>query len=201
VALGYALSPTGADHLNAAHDSAFEREADPAVSAISLHDIKPLGILEPAQVLSLDAKKVRNFVLLQNAWSMVNVIDFCLFCMAPEVSMYSLEDMTHAVSAATGWNISLAEMMAWGERGVNLSRIYNIREGSGAAQDTLPNRLFEPLKEGPFDGVAIPKNEFENAVKLYYAMRGWDAQGRPRTVQLQMLDIAWAAESYDGNSS
>jgi aldehyde:ferredoxin oxidoreductase len=191
VALGYALSPTGADHLNAAHDPGFAVDADPKTSWISLDDIRSLGIVEPVPQLSLGPDKVRLFTRLQDVWSLINVIDFCLFDMVPEFSIYQLDDIMQAVRVVTGWNTSLTELLLWGERGLNLARAFNVREGLTAADDTLPDRLFQPLESGAFAGVAIPRAEFHEAVALYYAMRGWDSDGRPTAARLHLLDLGW----------
>lgn len=193
VALGYALSPTGADHLNAAHDPGFAVDADPKTSWISLDDIRPLGIVEPVPQLTLGPDKVRLFTRLQDVWSLINVIDFCLFDMVPEFSIYQLDDIVQAVRAATGWNTSLAELLLWGERGINLARAFNVREGLTAADDTLPDRLFQPVESGAFAGVAIPRDAFREAVALYYGMRGWDREGRPTLARLHLLDLGWLA--------
>jgi aldehyde:ferredoxin oxidoreductase len=200
VALGYAVSPTGADHLNAAHDPWFEIDADPETAWISLDDIRPLGITEPVPALSLGPDKVRMFVALQDAWSLINVIDFCLFCMVPEFSQYQLRDIVELVRAATGWNTSLRELLLWGERGVNLTRAFNIREGLGRKDDVLPDRLHHPIESGAFEGTAIPRRDFAEAVELYYAMRGWDKEGCPGVAKLHELDLGWVVPLLYENS-
>jgi aldehyde:ferredoxin oxidoreductase len=191
VALGYGLSPTGGDHLNAAHDPWFTVDADPKVAWVSLNDIRPLGITDPVPSLDLGPKKVQMFVQLQNVWSLINIIDFCLFDMVPEFSLYQLNDIVEAVSAVTGWNTSLLELSLWGERGVTLARAFNAREGMGFKDDMLPDRLHEPLTSGVYEGVAIPRKEYEDAVRLYYEMRGWDSDGKPTAGRLHWLDLGW----------
>lgn len=195
VALGYAVSPTGADHLNAAHDPWFERENDPDTSWISLHDIMPLGIIEPVSATYLGPEKVAMFVALQNIWSLINVLDYCLFTVVPEFSIYRLDQLVEIVRAVSGWNTSLEEMVLWGERGINLARAYNVREGLGPEADTVPERLFEPLPDGPFRGIGIPREDLARAVRLYYGMRGWDAEGRPSAAKLHQLGLGWVIEA------
>jgi aldehyde:ferredoxin oxidoreductase len=191
VALGYGLSPTGGDHLNAAHDPWFTVDADPKVAWVSLNDIRPLGITKPVPALDLGPEKVRMFVQLQNVWSLINIIDFCLFDMVPEFSLYQLNDIVEAVAAVTGWNTSLLELSLWGERGVTLTRAFNVREGMGFKDDMLPKRLHEPLESGVYAGVAIPRKDYEAAIRLYYQMRGWDEDGRPAPGKLYWLDLDW----------
>jgi len=198
VALGYAVSPTGGDHLNAAHDPWFEIDDDPKTSWISLDDIRPLGIVDPVPALSLGPDKVRMFTALQDVWSLINVIDFCLFCMVPEFSRYQLEEIVDAVRAVTGWNTSLHELLLWGERGVNMARAFNAREGMGRKDDVLPERLHEPVESGAFKGKAIPRDDFQQAIDLYYAMRGWDDEGRPSAARLHALDLGWLVPLLEG---
>ena len=76
-------------------------------------------------------------------------------------------------------------------RGFITETPFNIREGIGMETDTLPDRLFEPLESGVYRGVAIPRDEFEAAIRLYYQMRGWDEQGCPTPGALYALDIGW----------
>jgi aldehyde:ferredoxin oxidoreductase len=198
VALGYGLSPTGGDHLNAAHDPWFTVDADPQTAWVSLDDIRPLGITDPVPALYLGPEKVRLFTALQNVWSLINVIDFCLFDMAPEFSSYQLDEIVRAVRAVTGWNTSLHELLLWGERGVTLARAFNAREGMGFKDDMLPDRLHEPLTSGVYKGVAIPRDEYAAAVRLYYAMRGWDNDGKPTAARLHWLDLGWVTPLLTG---
>ena len=158
---------------------------------MSLNDIRPIGVIEPVPALYLGPEKVRMFTLLQDVWSLINVLDFCLFDMVPEFSMYQLDEIVTAVRAVTGWNTSLHELMLWGERGVTLARAFNAREGLGFADDRLPKRLHEPLTSGVYKGVAIPRQEYEDAVHLYYEFRGWNPDGRPTAARLHWLDLGW----------
>jgi len=192
VGLGYAVSPTGADHLVAAHDPCFETEGD------FLDQVRPLGILEPVNSLDLGPQKIRLFSYLQCAWSLYNVLDICIFVGVPEQSMFSFRNLVEIIEAATGWRTSVFELMKLGERSVNLTRIFNIREGFTSKEDTLPERFFQPLQKGPLEGKYIPKNEFIKALDLYYKMRGWSSDGIPQLHKLQELDIEWASPSVGG---
>jgi len=187
VGLGYAVSPTGADHLVVAHDPCFETEGD------FLDQIKPLGILEPINSLDLGPQKVRLFTYLQCAWSLYNVLDMCIFVGVPEQSMFTFHNLVEIIEAATSWQTSVFELMKVAERSINLSRIFNIREGFTSKEDVLPERFFQPLQKGPLEGEYIPKDEFRRALELYYKMRGWNSNGVPQLHKLQELDIEWAS--------
>ena len=74
-----------------------------------------------------------------------------------------------------------------GERVWNLERLYNIREGFTAKDDTLPTRL---LTEAPVDGPSKGwVSNLEPMLKEYYRSRGWDENGVPRPQKLAELEL------------
>jgi aldehyde:ferredoxin oxidoreductase len=94
------------------------------------------------------------------------------------------------MKAATGWDLSVAELLEIGERGTNLARIFNLREGFTPQDDRLPERMFEPLESGALAGVAIDHTEFEAAMKALYAEKQWDTlSGKPARQRLQELNL------------
>jgi aldehyde:ferredoxin oxidoreductase len=91
------------------------------------------------------------------------------------------------VNALTGWEMSEAEFLRAGERIWNLQKIFNIRAGISAEDDTLPPRLLkEPVREGASKGQVWRRDEL---LPGYYAARGWDAEGRPTGEKLKELGI------------
>lgn len=76
-----------------------------------------------------------------------------------------------------------------GERGLNAARLFNLKMGLSSNDDTIPERLHSPLPDGTFKGSAIGKDEFEDAVALYYSMMGWDDQGIPKREKLVELGL------------
>jgi aldehyde:ferredoxin oxidoreductase len=76
-----------------------------------------------------------------------------------------------------------------------MARVFNLREGFGRKDDTLPERLFEPLEGGPLQGKKIERKEFEEALSMYYEAMGWDAQdGVPTRGKLAELNLFWLEE-------
>ena len=64
-----------------------------------------------------------------------------------------------------------------------------------ARSDRLPERFFEPLPDGRLKGVALSKQQLEEAITLLYQMKGWDpATGIPTRARLEELDIPWVAD-------
>lgn len=184
VGIGYAISENGTDHMVAAHDVLFEKKG------IVLDAIAPLGILEPLDSKDLSWKKVRMFTYLENWWSFFNMAGVCYFGPVPRGSM-PMDDVVELVKASTGWNTSMWEVMKSGERAVNMSRIYNLREGLGSKDDTLPERFFNGIENGRSKGASVDKKELEDAICLYYEMMGWNTDGVPGRAKLLELNLDW----------
>jgi aldehyde:ferredoxin oxidoreductase len=97
-------------------------------------------------------------------------------------------DLVPCTAAATGVTYTYADFVKAGERTWNLERLWNLKAGLTAADDTLPKRLLEtPHKSGPAKGVTVHLNEM---LPVYYRVRGWDAQGVPTREKLAELGIA-----------
>ena len=97
------------------------------------------------------------------------------------------------LAAVTGWDTSAYEIMRWGERRIHLMRLYNLGAGLSADDDTLPARFFdEPIHEGDWAGTRLDRAKFEEAVRAYYFMMGWDLDGRPRRETLLDHHLQWA---------
>ncbi|MFW9869061.1 MAG: aldehyde ferredoxin oxidoreductase family protein [Candidatus Thorarchaeota archaeon] len=90
------------------------------------------------------------------------------------------------ISAGTGIELTGKDLLRLGERIYNLERIFNIREGFTAKDDTLPPRFFKPLPEGNSRNRVVHLDEM---LKEYYKLRGWDSDGRPTKETLKKLDI------------
>jgi aldehyde:ferredoxin oxidoreductase len=85
----------------------------------------------------------------------------------------------------TGQPMSSGHLQEIGARIFNLERMYNLREGLSAADDTLPARIlneptFPGMKSGHPLGELLPR---------YYKIRGWDANGVPTAKTLDRLKV------------
>ncbi len=183
--VGYALSPTGADHCHNLHDSMYTKENR------DMRQIRALGILEPLPVDDLSPAKVRLLLYVTNWQILINSLGLCMFL------PYDFHQVRDILNAATGWNTSLWELLKAGERGQALARAFDIREGLTSDDDRLPRRFFEPLGPGTLsrEGVALQEGKVKEAISTYYAMAGWDAStGIPTWGKLEELDLGWVAE-------
>jgi aldehyde:ferredoxin oxidoreductase len=136
--------------------------------------------------------KVRNYKVLNTIWSACDALDICVFASAPTRSL-TLEMITSLIHGITGWETSSYEFMRWGERRNHLMRVYNLREGLTAEDDTLPARFFtRPVRYGRQKGTVLDKQKFSDAVKTYYRMMGWDDDGIPLQETLIEHHLGWA---------
>jgi len=189
LALSYALSPLGADHLVSEHDPAFV----PGAPSFFSDRVKPLGVQEPLEMGSIDHKKVRRFLYFQNVFSLLDTLTLCFFTFAP-VRYFTFDELVELVNAITGWQTSLWELLKLGERRVAMFRAFNVREGFTREDDWLPERMFEPIQTGPRKGQKLDKEELKKSIKLYYEMVGWDVDGVPTNGKLAELDLFWIVD-------
>ena len=139
----------------------------------------------------LSPRKVRNFKALLTIWSAADALDYCVFAVAP-TRILTLDEMSELLAAITGWQTSSWEVMRWGERRLHLMRVYNLREGLTAADDTLPDRFFEdPIPDGRWQGVKLDRHRFADALQTFYRMMGWTDTGVPRYETLLDHGLEW----------
>src|SRR2546425_751854 len=113
-----------------------------------------------------------------------NTVGMCFFL------KYDDPKLTDIVNAVTGWGLGTDELTAIGERSLSLARLFNIREGFGAADDTLPPHVMKPHATGPLSKVRLGPDDLAGQIRAYYAARGWNDQGVPLPETLSRLQIA-----------
>ncbi|UCD73474.1 MAG: hypothetical protein JSW01_02185, partial [Candidatus Bathyarchaeota archaeon] len=73
----------------------------------------------------------------------------------------------------------------------NLARIYNIREGLGRADDTVPIRCMkDPIQSGVAKGSVVTQKDLDILLDDYYKTRGWDKEGIPTKEKLKELGLS-----------
>ena len=185
VGLQYALSPIGADHLQAPHDPTYTRKRD---------DVRVLGIETPIDREDIGFAKVRAVYRGMIWWGLLDMLGICKFTFIPHsAGVLTPEHLVEVVKAATGWDVTIEDLLKASERVFNLIRCFNIREGFGAKDDTLPERFFEELEFGARKGQKLDKARFYEAIKLFYQVAGWDSEGRPTKERLYELGLEWVA--------
>ena len=185
--LGYAISPTGAEHMANIHDPMYASEDAPTFAGA-----KNMGILEPVDTLELSPAKARLWVYLTLNKSIHNCVCICSFM------PYSLGHIVRLVGAVTGWNLSDLELLKVSERGLSMAKAFNAREGFTADDDNLPGWIFESLERGTLKGQSIDKQKFHDTRNLVYNMLGWDRQlAAPKRWKLFELGLDWVAQDLE----
>ncbi|HVN53477.1 MAG TPA: aldehyde ferredoxin oxidoreductase family protein [Anaerolineaceae bacterium] len=195
IGLGYAVCETGADHLVSIHDPSLANPESFTLKAAQAISDRIVAL----PTLDLSDQKAVNYQILESWTSLGKTIGMCFFGPAPR-SYLLPADLVAAVQAATGWDVTIPDLLKIGERAINLARIFNLREGLTPADDALPPRLFEPLENGPLAGRCISREDFARAMRTLYALKGWDLEtGIPTPAKLAELDIDWAAKLLEEN--
>lgn len=180
-ALGFAVSFRGADH-NRHGAYAF--------------DVK-------GKVNRLIAEKGRG-KMVRDMEDTYNLIDSFVVCKFSRGTYYKeLPDMAKLYTLVTGIEITPEELKRCGERIQNAARLFNIREGLGRKDDTLPWKVMhEPIPdEGPAKGAFVTQAELDLLLDDYYESRGWTNQGVPTVEKLRELgmdDLVGIAEKALG---
>ena len=167
-ALVYVTSPRGACHNQSDY---FTIEMGGSMDRLDI----------PMTDRLVDGGKAAYVARHQDWRTVCNSLVMCTFASA------NLDTTVDLLSAATGHDWTLEEMMLAGERAWNLKRAYNMRLGLTRATEKLPRLLLEPLPDG---GQAGHVPDMELMLKEYYAARGWDeATGAPTRDKLEELGL------------
>lgn len=178
--LGYAVSPTGADHMHNMHDTGMRPS--------NIVKLRPVGEYDEVPIDSLGPDKVRLF----KSFMQMRVLANCLcVCMFPPWRVTEYRDLVQAV---TGWDVSMHELVQVAERTLALAKIFNLRSGLEKKDDWLPPRFFQPQTSGALSETSVDPDGFGEAVNTYYEMMGWDKDGSPTEGTLYRLSIGWASQ-------
>jgi aldehyde:ferredoxin oxidoreductase len=206
--LGYATSNRGGCHLNGGYLALLE--------SVGVLMMDPLSTsAKPALTIfmqnALDAISAGGFCLF-SAQSFVPAIFFrlgphhpftrivgkiathagplvrMLLWMMPVLRFNSVYLFPHAeaLRLITGLSLYTGSFVKIGERGYNLERAYNMREGLTMADDSLPDRLTK-VPQDPDNPKTVVR--LDKMLPVYYKIRGWSKAGVPTAKKLRKLGI------------
>jgi len=121
-----------------------------------------------------------------NFFQIVNASGMCMFMY---MALPAAKVVAELISAVTGWDVTMDELIKTGERIQNLRHAFNLREGLNPLQFKVPDRLLgrPPQKEGPLAGVTVDE---DTMIKEYLAAMDWDAKtAKPSKKKLQELGL------------
>jgi aldehyde:ferredoxin oxidoreductase len=178
--VGYAVAPVGADHMMNMHDTDFAREGG-ALRRVNAVLDEPLGPLSPHV---LDEDKMQVF------YHQVNWMHFQDCALNCHFYCYDFHHLAEALSGVSGLEYGIGDVLAVGARAQTLARLFNLREGFTADDDTLPRRVMEPFMSGPLAGIEISQEAFAWAKRRYYELMQWDPDsGAPTGECLRELEL------------
>ncbi len=187
--LAYACNSFGPDHVSSEHDPCLA--TDPVGE-----NLQGFGFYETVDPMELNFEKSKLLAYSQRYYSAIDSFSVCGFCFNTW-SIFTLSDLVTVVNATTGWHYTLFELMLLGERRLNMMRAFNQREGFGAKDDMLPERLFEDAlsSNGPSAGRKVDREQFLACREYYYGINGWDPEtGNPTEIKLKELGLGWVAD-------
>lgn len=190
VGFQYALAVNGADHWFAQHDPFFT-----SVDSLGVKATSSIGLGEPVDAEDLGHRKVRQVLYTSYLNGVYDMLGVCVFGYVAR-SITPLNKLLTTVTAVTGWETTWWELLKAGERFLAMAKEYNACQGLTIADDRLPEKFHTPIRGGPQDGKpGLDREKFNEAVKLFYEMAGWDAgTSRPRAAKLYELGLDWLVD-------
>ena len=189
----YAANPFGADHESSEHDPAYKAYPE---------RMEQIGLTNPQERLALNEEMMRFAMVTQHLSSAVDSLSVCAFIFGASFQLYDANQLVEVVNAVTGWDTDMTEILAVGERRLNMLRAFNSREGIGRESDTLPKKMFKrPLEGGRSDGYSIDEKEWETALEDYYRLCDWDVTtGHPSLKKMESLGLGWVVAENEALS-
>lgn len=180
-ALGFAVSFRGADH--------------------NRHGAYGFDVKGKVNRLIVEKGRGKMVKDMEDQYTLVDSLIVCKFSRGTYYK--ALEDMAKLYSLVTGFEVTPEEMRLAGERINNVARLFNIREGLGRKDDTLPYKVMNlPVPdEGPSKGAYVSQKELNFLLDDYYETRGWNKEGVPtkeKLKELSMDDLVYIAEAKTG---
>lgn len=179
MAIVYATSPIGASH----------NQSDYFMIDISGRVLEELGIgaTERFENTGKGAPVAKH----QDWRAFTSSLVLCHFPNPP------VKNMIEMVAATTGYDITLDNVLTYGERMMNLKRALNLKFGYNArAREKLPELLLRPLMDSGSEG-HVPT--LEPMLREYYAHREWEWEsGKPRREKLLALGMTEIAKDLWG---
>ena len=178
-ALAYAVGPRGACHLKGSFYNldapGNETGLDVGITFSNKNDPRQKGAM---------TAKILHFCELYNSFTL------CEFSPLPAALIARI------LSAITGTNFKTMDLLAFGERSLNLKRAINNLLGVTRKDDHLPRIARQALKEGSTAGI---EPDMDLMLKEFYAVSGWDWEtGKPAREKLLQLGLQPAARDLWG---
>ncbi len=127
------------------------------------------------------------YALMNRYFQVLNCAGLCMFS-----AIVGVPPLLEWINAATGWDLDQKELLRTGHRIQVLRHMFNLRQGIGPGDVSLPARAAgkPPLQEGPLEGVTL---DMEAMIRDYHRAMGFDEQsGVPGDELLESLGLTFA---------
>lgn len=152
VGLGYATSARGACHLRA-----------------TFYKPELAGMIDPKTTEG----KAQLYIEFEDRLTIFNTQILCVFYR----DLIQWPNLATLVEATTGVSYTEQEFKEMANNIIGLTRQFNINHGAGPQDDKLPKRFFQEPHENVESN--LTEGELQKMVSDYYALRGWDQEGKP----------------------
>lgn len=176
--LGYATQSRGACHIRG------------EVQDVTLYGVDTWRLTRDRNIDKVDPLLWEDKPLLtKDIQDWFAMIDSCGMCNFMFFLGRDEDQCRRLLETATGIDMGGHKgLMRTGERIMNLERLFNLKAGLTAKDDSLPKRMLEePMPEGPAKGMVVHLSEM---LPEYYKLRGWDSDGVPTPQKLKELGLA-----------
>ena len=169
--------------------TSYRMDATPARHTQGRDDLAPPGLLPDFNPKSFSGRGEAQRIS-SNFHHVMNCAGMCLFMY---MSLPGAKVVTEFMSAVTGWDVTMDELIKTGERIQNLRHAFNLREGLNPLEFKVPDRLLgrPPQKEGPLAGVTV---DDDTMIKEFLAAMDWDAKtakpSKKKLLELGLEDVA-----------
>lgn len=175
LAVSYATGPRGACHLKGDYHS------------VDLGEMVLEYMILPSDRLVSEGKG-EPAAKYQSLKDLYDALTLCKF------SPYQVPQLCEMLNGLTGWQFDPDQLLAAGDRSINIKRAISNKLGLKREQDSLPKICLDALKEGTTAGV---QPDLEVMLKEYYQYRGWDWEsGKPTREKLKELELHHVAEEF-----
>lgn len=195
MSFGILTDPRGTSHTLGAFFGGFDRSMSPALA-------KELFGTENAARPGIYDDKADLVVQTERYSAIQDSLGVCWFAThraAPQmISEYNMGTYAELITAATGWSVSEEELIEIAERILTVEKSINVLAGLQRKDEYPPDRFFDPIPDGPSEGMSLDREALNDLFKKHSKLHGWDPEtGVPCRSTLENLDLKEIADKLE----
>ncbi len=167
----------------------YQMDATPARHTQGSEGFVPPGLVDKFNSKSFSGRGEAH----KRGSNLSHIMNSAGMCMFMYVTLPTAQAVPEFMSAITGWNVTLDDMLKTGERIANIRHAFNLREGLNPLKFKVPDRLLgiPPQKAGPLAGVTVDE---KTMVDEYMMTMDWDTKttkpSKKKLLELGLDDVA-----------